>query len=90
MQQLSFLKVRDTFTPITIQEVSQIINRMANDKAPGVDGFTPQIIKELHKILLSYDLIVQFITKNPILSRYLERKKCLQFSYLSQMMKKGP
>ena len=43
----------NTFTPITIQEVSQIINWMANDKAPGVDGFTPQIIKKaLHKILL--------------------------------------
>ena len=37
---------------ITEAEVSSSINWMANNKAPGVDGFTPEIIKKaLHKIL---------------------------------------
>lgn len=30
---------------ITVDEVSSIVNKMANNKAPGPDGFTPEIIK---------------------------------------------
>lgn len=41
------------YNEITSKEVSQIILWMANDKSPGVDGFTPQIIKRaLPKILI--------------------------------------
>ena len=41
-----------TPTTITEYEVSTSINWMANNKAPGIDGFTPDIIKRaLHKII---------------------------------------
>ena len=45
---------KDSRAPIRIteSEVSSSINWMANNKAPGIDGFTPEIIKRaLHKIL---------------------------------------
>ena len=48
------IKTPDSRSPtwITKSEVSAIINKMTNNKAPGVDGFTPEIIKRaLDKIL---------------------------------------
>ena len=50
---------------ITTSEVSASINWMANNKAPGVDGFTPEIIKKsLHKIVIPltqlYNALLEF------------------------------
>lgn len=47
------LKVDQIDNPITPEEVNELIKNLNNNKAPGVDGFTPIIIKRIFPYIIT-------------------------------------